>query len=106
MSTVTRAALETALELTKDAAVKAGVTEADRWHLDIGSKTYGRAYRIWLADETYEAGRLSGFTNGEKSGHYTPVVHDYLGMTAREAIEALRTMRSAFLAVIWAGERS
>jgi hypothetical protein len=83
----------TALELVKSAAVAAGVTEATNWHLDVGSKTYGRAWRIWLAKE--------GTT-----GHYTPMVHDFLGMTASEAHHTLRSYRSAFLAVTWARDES
>jgi hypothetical protein len=85
-----------------DAAVKAGVAEAARWHLDIGSKTYGQAYRIWLAHEDYEQGMAGHLGSDWHSGHYTPAVSDYLGMTAAEAFASINTLRSAFLAVVWA----
>jgi hypothetical protein len=79
------------LAVVRDLAVKAGIAEATNWHLDIGSKTYGRAWRIWLAKEG-------------TSGHYTPAVTDFLGMTATEAYHTLQAYRSAFLAVIWPRE--
>lgn len=79
-----------ALEQLKSAAQNVGIEEAARWNLEIGSKTYGRAYRLWLQ-----------LKNPEHTGHYTPIVQDYLGMTAGEALETMNTMKRAFLAVLW-----
>lgn len=76
-----------------DAAQKAGVSESANWKLETGSQTYGRAYRIWLEKE--------GLT-----GHYSPSVTDFLGMTAAEAHHTLQAYRSAFLAVVWAKDDS
>jgi hypothetical protein len=87
MSRTTQGDLTTAMNYIRIAAVKAGVAEAAYWQLEKGSKTYGRAYRIWLMKD------------GE-TGHYTPVVNDFLGMTASEALHTLQAMRSAFLAVV------
>jgi hypothetical protein len=87
----TNSNLEGVFTAMQDAAVKAGVTEAANWHLEMGSKTYGRAYRVWLS-------------KAETSGHYSPMVNDYLGMTKNEAEATLQAMRSAFLAVAWSQE--
>lgn len=89
MST-TRKDLEMQFVNMCNTAVKAGVAEAVDWRLEIGSKTYGRAYRIWLTKH-----------NGT-GAHYTPTVSEFLGMTANEAQLALQHLRSAFLAVVWA----
>lgn len=77
------------LQLMSLAAQRAGVAEAANWRVDLGSKTYGRAYRLWLAKP------------GE-TGHYSPTVRDFLGMTANEALTTLRVLRNAFEAVTWA----
>ena len=91
----TTADLAAALDATRRAALAAGVTEADRWRVEKGSKTYGRAYRLWLqhVDPTH-------------TGHYQPVVRDFLGMTAGEAVRTLGVLRDAFHAVTWDRDRA
>lgn len=85
---ITRTDLAAMLDTLRTAAIGAGVAEAARWRVDIGSKTYGRAYRLWLAS-----------SDPSKTGHYSPAVRDYLGMTAREAHATMSTLREAFWAV-------
>jgi hypothetical protein len=98
------------LDSVKRAAISAGIDEASRWHLEVGSKTYGNAWRIWLAHEDYEravrspVGALPEDLDPGWSAHYSPIVRDYLGMTAREAFDTLNTLRNAFHAVTWARE--
>jgi len=54
--------------------------------LEQGSKTYGRAWRL------YETGQPNDTTGQPCTGYYGPLVgSDYLGMTAREAHEAITT---------------
>jgi hypothetical protein len=57
-----------------------------KWGLDAGSKTYGRAYRIFWIDEK---------TGGH---HYAGSMSDFLGMTKAEAYEALGQR----LTMLWA----
>lgn len=105
MERVTKADLASVFDALKAAALAAGVEEASRWHLVIGSKTYGNAYRIWLAHPDYERAMADLSNEGNYapgwSAHYTPIgINSYLGMTAREALEAMSNMKSAFYAVI------
>lgn len=88
---ITTKDVEGLFESVRKLASDAGVTEAENWRIDKGSKTYGRAWRVWLwkDDGTY--------------AHYSAALGtDYLGMTARETYASLQQLRSAFLAVIWA----
>jgi hypothetical protein len=85
---ISRADLAAMLDTLRTAAIGAGVVEAERWRIDIGSKTYGRAYRLWLKS-----------SDPSRTGHYSPAVRDYLGMTAREAHQTMSTLRDAFHAV-------
>lgn len=61
--------------------------------LDEGSKTYGRAYRVYeVADRSLwgKKGNASDWSGEYGSGHYEPTIgYSYLGMTAREAHEAI-----------------
>lgn len=88
---ITRDDLARMLDGLRRAAIDVGIGEAARWHLEVGSKTYGRAYRLWLKHTDYPA----------HSGHYAPVVRDFLGMTAREAFDTMSTLRDAFHAVAY-----
>lgn len=57
-----------------------------RLGLDYGSKTYGRAFRLFEIN--------TDKTQPGWSGHYAPLIgSDYLGMTKAEAFETLSTMR-------------
>jgi hypothetical protein len=77
---ITRTDLERARKCHEIALRRYGMlSPQDELHLDIGSKTYGNAYRIWVKKP------------GE-SGHYeSPVIGSsgFLGMTAREAWDRL-----------------
>lgn len=61
--------------------------------LDIGSKTYGRAYRVHeVADRSLwgKKGDSNDYRGEYGSGHYEPTIgQNYLGMTAAEACESL-----------------
>jgi hypothetical protein len=72
---ITRERLESALTAHVATLTRYGLFDPDtgRIVLDIGSKTYGRAYR------------LAFIANGETGHRRPPVGSDYLGMTAREA---------------------
>lgn len=105
---ITAAQLRSTFEHLKDRALAAGVTEAARWHLTEGSKTYGNAFGIWLAHPDYERA-MRGESPDPDSGwsaHYSPLVNDRLGMTKAEAWETMRAMISAFNAVVWAREEA
>lgn len=70
--------LERALARATDAARAAGLPDADRWSLQTGSKTYGRAFRLYVRDpQTGGLGSVPGLSDG------------FLGMTAREAALSL-----------------
>ncbi len=88
---ITRADLETALESAKSAASKLGIVSTN-WHLQIGSKTYGNAYRLFNR-------------NPESGGLYNVHgINDYLGMTASEAYGKLCAMTDAWYAVLAAAD--
>lgn len=61
--------------------------------LDIGSKTYGRAYRVYeVADRSLwgKKGNASDWSGEYGSGLYEPTIgYNYLGMTAGEAHDAI-----------------
>lgn len=61
--------------------------------LDEGSKTYGRAYRVYeVADRSLwgKKGDQNSYDGEYGSGHYEPTIgYNYLGMTAREAHDAI-----------------
>lgn len=59
------------------------------WHLQEGSKINGNAYRIFRRDPDSGGLRDLGFTSG----------NGYLGMTAREAYDALCHYQGAWWAV-------
>lgn len=65
--------------------------------LDIGSKTYGRAYRVYeVADRSLwgKKGDQNDYRGEYGSGQYEPTVgQNYLGMTAAEACDALITRK-------------
>lgn len=108
---ITSKDLERALEAHRDALTRCGISFDGRLGLDIGSKLYGRAYRLFVTDFDHYCqnvkyldfphGRVENWDHadcarchGSKreicSGHNRPPVgDDYLGMTAREAYDAL-----------------
>jgi hypothetical protein len=79
--------LRRALEQHAAALAAAGITYDGRLGIDEGSKTYGRAFRL------YRTGYLMPDRDGTMtptSGHGNPPVgSDYLGMTKREAYDEL-----------------
>lgn len=59
------------------------LNDGERIGLDHGSKTYGRAFRLFVTGEYREDGtRCTGHSR-------PPVGDDYLGMTKREAFDTL-----------------
>lgn len=69
--------------------VSHGIVPADAtMHLQAGSPTYGRAWRLH-------------YSPAGETGHYSPSVTScgYLGWTAREAWETLATIRRTLCAV-------
>lgn len=122
---ITQADLDRALTAHINALEAVGVQYDGRLGIDIGSKTYGRAYRLFLTDKLdrcqerryltpdgrhvhfpedhatdkldyswdhADCTRCNGTRLERCSGHYNPPIgSDYLGMTAREAWEALTT---------------
>ena len=72
--------------------------------LDIGSKTYGRAYRLYVSGDMVRVKGDSGvyrntYPNG--SGHHRPPVGcDFVGMTAREAYDTITDRCSVLWAVM------
>lgn len=60
------------------------------WRVDIGSKTYGRAFRLYRLE-------LPSYAHG-----LTEIGQDYLGMTAAEAFHTLSTMARTLEAVVYA----
>jgi hypothetical protein len=63
--------------------------DTSRWILQEGSKTYGRAFRVFRV----------GDENGNGSGHYDPLPGlsiGYLGMTRAETAHALDMLAIAF----------
>jgi hypothetical protein len=70
--------LSRALTRATDAARAAGLPYADRWTLQTGSKTYGRAFRLYARDpQTGGLSSVPGLSEG------------FLGMTSREAAQSL-----------------
>lgn len=65
------------------------IQPGDRVHLSIGSKTYGRAYRVHL------------IPNGQNGHHNPPIGPDYLGMTAPDAYDTLGTICRTAEDVAW-----
>lgn len=99
MERITRKDLDNALAAHVDCLARVGITYDGRLDLDIGSLTYGRAYRLYRTG----AARPDGTTC---SGHYSPPVgDDYLGMTAREAYETLTARTRAIYDTAWALEQ-
>ncbi len=102
---ITQADLDRALASHVETLDRVGITYDGRLGIDVGSKTYGRAYRLYLTGKLdvcqarpWSDKEHDGCTacNGTRlarcSGHYRPPVgSDYLGMTKREAYETLTT---------------
>lgn len=121
MDRITQADLTRALEAHVTALEKCGITYSGRMGLSHGSKPNGIAYRLYVTDFDYHcqetkwhltpAGNYNGIDyswdhanckrcHGTKreicSGHNNPPVgDDYLGMTAREAYDALTSRTRA-----------
>jgi hypothetical protein len=78
---ITRQDLENARAAHESALHRFGMIDAgDRIDLDIGSKLYGRAFRLWLIKANQGSGQRE-----------SPVIGTggFLGMTAREAFDRL-----------------
>lgn len=87
---VTKAYVDSALERLK--ALMPEISE--NWVIEEGSRTYGRAWRIFRKDP-----RTGGLYN-------LPAGSDYLGMTAREALESINKMISGAYLVIYYQEQT
>lgn len=93
MDRITRSDLDNMLTRYSNALVRldmhpANTAEGGRLGMNIGSKTYGIAYRLFVTDYRLPDGTTC-------TGHARPPVGpEYLGMTAREAFETLATMAS------------
>ena len=86
MSTYTKANVEAAFGRYVKACQRLGlIPEGMQVGLDHGSKTYGRAFRVYLTGVRAEDGSYP-----QGSGHGRPPAgDDFLGMTKRDAFEAL-----------------
>jgi hypothetical protein len=74
------------------------IPEGMRVGLDYGSKTYGRAFRVYLTGVRAEDGSYP-----QGSGHGRPPAgDDFLGMTKREAFNALADRARALEDVAYA----
>lgn len=83
---ITRKDLEGMFGRVVRGAAAAGITESADWTLEIGSSTYGRAFRLYL--------------RGEHGSLCRTVLDDsYLGMNTGDAYDALYAMARAFEAV-------
>ena len=89
MERITRSDLDHALEAHVRALDACGITYDGRLVIDHGSKTYGRAYRLYH------------IASGETGHRNPPVGGDYLGMTAREAYDNLTTRNSVLFDVAY-----
>lgn len=80
MERITNEDLRIMLERYQRALDSLGIElgEGERIGLDHGSKTYGRAFRLFLTG-----------VDGGTGHHNPPVGDDFLGMTKREAFETL-----------------
>jgi hypothetical protein len=65
------------------------------WTVERGSKTYGRAYRLYWESRT----------NGAQYRPAGGALDDYLGITKAEAVSTLQTIRGAFWAASLAMHR-
>jgi hypothetical protein len=94
MSTrITRTDLNTAVVAYSNALESAGALRCPL-QLQIGSRTYGNAYRVMFIGEGGDLSAAPGTSNG------------YLGMTAREAYDALWTMTRTITDVLYEREQS
>lgn len=94
MERTTRAQLESMRADLDRMAHELGLLPADHEiRLDIGSKTYGRAYRLYrhIPDGSY--------------AHHSLPISDYMGMTANECWHSLAKIRDAWSWVL-AAQRS
>ena len=67
------------------------IEEGDELQLDIGSKHYGNAFRLWLVKPV-------GFEKGSR--WQTPPFGEYLGMTKKEADLSLCGIKDSLNAVL------
>ena len=73
--------------------------------LDHGSTLYGRAFRVYLTGDRVPVDGVNTFPNG--SGHHNPPAgDDFLGMTKREAYNALADRSRVLEDVAYAQERA
>jgi hypothetical protein len=88
METTTIADVRRVFSLLEADAKAAGLLPDGRLHLEEGSATYGRAWRLVWTDR--EPTKHSG-----RGAHFRPPrpLEDFLGSTKREAYEALVNMR-------------
>lgn len=70
------------------------IPDGHRVGLDYGSKTYGRAFRVYMSPP------------GSYAHHRPPAGRDYLGMTKREAFDTLADRAAALEDVAYAQERN
>lgn len=89
MTRYTRKDVESAFESVREAANEVGFPQVE-YHLQIGSKTYGQAYRMSVREPGTGALCRTPWDRG----------YGYLGMTAGEACETLWTIRAVLYAVL------
>jgi len=99
---ITRKDLDGAVERYADACKHFDmVPEGFHIGLDIGSKTYGRAYRLYVSGDMVTDPVTGRNTYPNGSGHHgAPVGGDFVGMTAREAYDTITNRCSALWDVI------
>jgi hypothetical protein len=100
---ITSADLKQALQNHVDTLARCGITYEGRLGIDEGSKTYGRAFRLYLT------GYMVPDDNGgvrPTTGHGRPPVgDDFLGMTRAEAYETLQARTRAIADTVYALEQ-
>jgi hypothetical protein len=104
MTNTTTADLQRALASHVETLASVGITYEGHLGLEEGSKTYGRAYRL------YRTGQMVSDDNGGErpaTGHYSPPIgDDYLGMTKGEAYKALTSRTRAIADTVYALQQS
>lgn len=84
---ITAQDLRDALAAHVETLERCGITYGGRLEIDEGSKTYGRAFRLYRTG--YPVRDLDG-SERLTTGHANPPIgSDFLGMTKREAYETL-----------------
>ena len=85
---ITEQELYNRTEFIGEMAHKLGLIGSDEeLRIDLGSKLYGRAFRLWVKEP-------------HSTGHMTPPFGRYLGMTKPETMDALNNISETLNAVV------